>query len=88
MNDGGRAVAHFRIVSPQDGDRYAIPPGIEARYATIALRAGGLGAEHVRWSIDGAAHDGGRWPLSVGAHLLRAVSSRGESAEARIVVER
>jgi penicillin-binding protein 1C len=88
VRDDDRTVAHFRIVSPLDGDRYAIPPGIEARYATISLRAGGVGAERVRWSIDGAAHDGGRWPLSVGAHLLRAVSSRGESAEARIVVER
>ncbi|MEP6733525.1 MAG: penicillin-binding protein 1C, partial [bacterium] len=78
----------FRIVSPQDGDRYAIPPGIESRYATISLRAGGAGAEKVRWSIDGAAHGGGRWPLSAGTHVLKAVSAHGESAEARIVVER
>src|SRR5262249_48094353 len=42
----------FRIVSPQDGDRYRVPPGVDARYATIALRAvGSPGA--VRWSVDG-----------------------------------
>ena len=33
--------AGFRIVSPLEGDRYQVPPGVEARYATIALRAAG-----------------------------------------------
>jgi len=29
----------FRILSPQTGDQYQVPPGVEARYATIALHA-------------------------------------------------
>jgi penicillin-binding protein 1C len=80
--------ARFRIVSPLDGDRYAIPAGVESRYATIPLRAGGRGAERVRWSIDGRAYAGERWPLAVGTHVLRARSEAGEIAEARIVVDR
>ena len=31
----------FRILSPQDGDRYSVPVGGDPRYATIALRASG-----------------------------------------------
>jgi penicillin-binding protein 1C len=80
--------ARFRILSPLDGDRYAIPAGIESRYATIALRAGGRGAESVQWSVDGRPFGGGRWPLAPGRHVVRAVSARGEVAAARIVVER
>jgi len=41
--------APFRITSPLDGDRYAIPAGVESRYASVALRAGGAGASRVRW---------------------------------------
>ena len=78
----------FRIVSPLDGDRYAIPAGIEARYATIPLRAGGRGSERVRWSIDGHGYTAERWALVAGTHVVRAVSESGEVAEARIVVER
>ena len=79
--------ARFRIVSPLDGDRYAIPVGVEARYATIPLRAAGPGADGVRWSVDGAPFDGERWRLAPGTHRVRARSTRGETAEARIVVE-
>ena len=88
--DSLRAVraARFRIVSPADGDRYAVPPGVETRYATIPLRAAGAGAASVRWFVDGRPYEGERWPLSPGRHVVRAVSARGESAEARIVVER
>jgi hypothetical protein len=81
-------VARLRILSPQDGDRYAIPAGIESRYATISLRAGGVDASQVRWSIDGVPYEGERWPLAPGVHVFRAVSARGESVEARIAVER
>jgi hypothetical protein len=84
----GRTSTRFRILSPLDGDRYAIPAGVETRYATIPLRVGGAGADSVRWSVDGKPLDGGRWPLSLGKHVVRAVSARGQSAEARIVVER
>jgi penicillin-binding protein 1C len=74
----------FRIASPLDGDRYSIPAGIDARYATIALRAVGGGT--VRWSVDGAAYTKGRWTLVVGEHVIRAVSTRGDTAEARVSV--
>ncbi|MFN2567115.1 MAG: penicillin-binding protein 1C [Gemmatimonadaceae bacterium] len=80
--------ARFRIISPLDGDRYSIPAGVETRYATIPLRAGGAGAESVRWWIDGKPHAGERWPLAPGSHVVRAVSARGERAEVRVVVER
>jgi penicillin-binding protein 1C len=84
-----RAVAApFRMVSPLDGDRYSIPTGVEARYASIALRAGGAGAEQVRWSIDGKPYERDRWALMVGTHEIRAVSARGDTARAIVTVER
>jgi penicillin-binding protein 1C len=83
-SDSSRAA--FRITSPADGDRYAIPTGVERRYASIALRAAGPGAQRVRWSIDGHDYDEGRWPLEPGTHLFRATSARGERAEARVEV--
>ena len=83
-----RVAVRFRIVSPQDGDRYSIPPGVEARYATLPLRASGAGADRVRWLVDGVSHDGARWPLHEGTHVIRAVSTRGESVQSTIIVER
>ena len=80
--------AQLRIVSPLDGDRYAIPTGVEARYATISLRAAGRSASRVRWSVDGRLYENARWPLVAGAHVVRAMADDGEVAEARIVVER
>jgi penicillin-binding protein 1C len=80
--------AQLRIVSPLDGDRYAIPTGVEARYATISLRAAGRNASRVRWSIDGRLYERARWPLAAGTHVVRATADDGEVAEARIVVER
>jgi hypothetical protein len=82
------AVTRFRLVSPLDGDRYAIPTGVEARYATISLRAAGHGAARVRWSIDGRPYESERWPLVVGPHIVRATADDGVVAEARIVVAR
>jgi penicillin-binding protein 1C len=42
--------AQFQIVSPRGGDRYEIPPGIDPRYATIALRAAAMPVDGaVRW---------------------------------------
>ena len=80
-------VAQFRITSPLDGDRYAIPAGVEAPYSTIALRAGGAGASTVQWSIDGKPYDRDRWPLVAGTHEIRAISSRGDTARVRVVVD-
>ena len=80
--------SQFRITSPLDGDRYSIPAGVEARYASIALQAGGTGSGHVHWSIDGNPFAGGRWALVPGSHEIRAVSDQGVSARVRVVVER
>ena len=82
------AITRFRLVSPLDGDRYAVPTGVEARYATISLRAAGHGAGRVRWSIDGQPYLSERWPLVIGTHVVKATADDGEIAEARIVVER
>lgn len=78
----------FRIVAPLDGDRYRVPPGVDARYATIALRAGGAGSEAgVRWFVDGSERTSPRLPLARGAHRIRALAASGEAAEVRVVVE-
>ena len=74
----------FRIVSPQDGDRYRIPPGVPARYATLPLRA--TAASTVRWYVDGRQVSGGRWALAPGAHVVRAETARGDREEVRIEV--
>ena len=74
----------FHIVSPLDGDVYRVPPGVDARYATVALRA--VGGGEVRWTIDGRAIDQARVPLERGEHVLRAVAGRMRD-EVRIVVE-
>jgi penicillin-binding protein 1C len=75
----------FAIMSPRDGDRYAMPVGVDPRYATIALRST---APRVRWRVDGQPYTRERWPLSPGSHEIVAVTARGDSASARIVVER
>ena len=78
----------FRITSPLEGDRYAIPVGVESQYASIALRAGGVGADQVSWTIDGKRYERDRWPLAPGTHEIRAVSARGDTANVRVVVDR
>ena len=80
--------SRFRIVSPLDGDRYSIPAGVESRYASVALRAGGPGADRVRWTIDGKPHSAGRWGLTPGMHEIRAINARGDTARAQVVVDR
>jgi membrane carboxypeptidase/penicillin-binding protein PbpC len=78
----------FRIVSIADGDRFAIPPGVPARFATLPLRAAGGAADRgVRWFVDGRAVSGPRWVPVPGAHRIRAVSAAGEVTEVRIKVE-
>ncbi len=87
---GGGVVARepFRIVSIQDGDRYAVPPGVDPRYATLPLRAaGGSAASGVRWYVDGKEVRTQRWPLVKGKHRIRAVSAKGERAEVTVTVE-
>ena len=92
---GGRGVAAlaaadsgFRIVSPLDGDRYAVPPGTDPRYATVALRAVGRPDDGpVRWTVDGRPVDSTRWRLRSGTHAIRAVGASGREAEVTIRVE-
>ncbi len=79
--------SHLTIVSPLDGDRYQIPPGVDGRYATIALRAAGAGPrERLRWTIDGQPVTAPRWSLVPGRHVIR-VSGATRSDEVTIQVE-
>ena len=75
----------FRIVAPLSGDVYRVPPGVPGGYATIPLLAAGSEGP-VRWYVDGVLHEGTRWRLSRGSHVIRAESSAGVS-EIRIRVE-
>ena len=78
----------FRIVSPLDGDRYAIPAGMDPHYATLALRAvGGPADDPVRWSVDGRRVVSTRWQLRPGTHAIRALAASGRAAEVTIRVE-
>jgi penicillin-binding protein 1C len=79
--------AQFQIVSPRSGDRYEIPPGIDSRYATIALRAAaGPRDGAVRWFVDGRQIHNSRWVLVPGTHLVRALATSGASDEVSIEV--
>jgi len=75
----------FTITSPADGDQYQIPPGVEGRYATIALRAAGA-SRPVRWTVDGRPITEPRWRLVPGRHRIRA-SAGSASDEVSITVE-
>jgi penicillin-binding protein 1C len=78
----------FHIVSPREGDVYRRPPGVEMRYASVALRAaGGREGARVRWTVDGIPHRSSRWVLRTGPHRVRAVTSAGDSAEVTVRVE-
>ena len=85
MPRGPRDPEPFHILSPQSGDRYALPVGVDPRYATLALRAAG-GSGAVRWFVDGRPVAGERWPLAPGRHAIRAETARGERDEVRIDV--
>ncbi len=78
--------APLRILSPRDGDRYALPIGVDPRFATIGLRATGGDGSAVRWFVDGREWREPRWRLVPGLHTIRAVTARGESDEVRIEV--
>ena len=81
-----RTAEPLRIVSPRDGDRYRVPPGVDQPYATVALRAAGAGADAVHWTVDGATVDGARWALTPGPHHVVAVAGPVRDT-ARITVE-
>ena len=76
----------LHILSPRAGDRYRVPPGVEPRYATVALRAaGGDPSEPVRWFVDGARLAEPRWALTTGSHVIRAQRA-GEREEVSVEV--
>ncbi|HET8835519.1 MAG TPA: penicillin-binding protein 1C [Gemmatimonadales bacterium] len=78
----------FRILSPLAGDVYRVPAGVEARYATVALRAtGGATGRGLRWYVDGRPHPAARWALAPGRHRIGAVDAAGDSAEVSVTVE-
>ncbi|HKT60110.1 MAG TPA: penicillin-binding protein 1C [Gemmatimonadales bacterium] len=78
----------FRILSPQAGDVYRVPAGVEARYATVALRAsGGASGRGLRWFVDGRPHAANRWELARGRHRIGAVDAVGDSVEVSVTVE-
>jgi hypothetical protein len=74
----GGATTALRIVSPREGDRYRVPPGVPARYATLPLRA--TASAPVRWYVDGAALRGSRWILAPGSHRVEARTARERDA--------
>ncbi len=77
----------FAITSPENGDRYRIPPGVDARYATIALRASGVPAhQQLRWYIDNRPVAGSRWAIEPGRHRVRAEAG-GLRAEVEVQIE-
>jgi penicillin-binding protein 1C len=86
--DASADAAEFRILSPQDGDVYRIPPGVERRFATVSLRAaGGAATSRLRWFVDDHPYSGRRWPLVPGTHRIRAMSPTGQAVQATVRVE-
>ena len=82
------ATSHrFRISSPRDGDVYQVPPGVEPRYATLALRAAGDGANgQLRWMINGRSYSEPRWGLEPGRFTFVARTPKGAVDSVRIQV--
>lgn len=84
-NDSGSR--GFHITSPASGDRYSVPPGVDATYATIALRSAGADdPASIRWSVNGMPVPGTRWKLSPGRFTFTARSTRGEVDSVHIEV--
>ena len=73
----------FRIVSPLEGDRLSVPPGVDPRYASVSLQ----GTTKATWSVDGKRVRGERWVLVPGRHLIAASTSAGERDSVRVTVE-
>ena len=65
---------------------YRVPAGVDARFATVALRAAGGAGHGVRWYVDGRLQRAGRWTLAPGRHRVRAVDGTGRSVEVGIEV--
>jgi penicillin-binding protein 1C len=84
---GGMAATRLTITSPENGDRYQIPPGVEGRYATIALRAAGApSGKPLLWFVDGHPVANARWAIQPGRHRVRAEAGTA-SDEVEVQVE-
>jgi len=82
-----RTPTALTIESPRNGDRYALPTGVEASAATISLRAVGVeSSARLHWSIDGKPYTGPRWKLVAGEHTIVVRTANGQTAEAHVVV--
>ncbi len=85
---GSARVLGFRIVSPLDGDRYLVPPNVDAQYASVALVAsGGAGPDGVNWYLNGKPLHERRFRLAPGTHVISARSAHGERDEVRVTVQ-
>lgn len=84
---GDSTSGRFRITSPLAGDRYSVPPGVDPRYATIALRAAGVKeGGRVRWTVNGKRITGARWVLQPGRFMVKAAATTGEVDSIQIEV--
>ena len=78
----------FRIVSPENGERLGVPPGVPRAYASIALQgAGGEGTGKARWYVDGRRIPGERWVIVPGRHVILAVGPGGERDSVEVTVD-
>ena len=69
--------AGLRILSPEHGDVFRFVPGVEPRFATIGLRAGGVPAGITpRWYVDGRPLQRPRLGLVPGKHVVRLEAGR------------
>ena len=76
---GDSSAGRFHITSPGAGDRYSVPPGVDRRYATIALRsAGSSEPAGIHWTVNGKEVRGGRWTLEPGRFTVTARARNGE----------
>lgn len=74
-----------RILSPREGDAYAKPAGVDARYATIPLVASN--GARVRWYVNGQPVAGARLEARRGAHVIYARWPDGQQDSVRVIVQ-
>jgi hypothetical protein len=73
-----------RIVAPLDGDRFELPPGVDARFATIPLAA--APAAGVTWRVDGQPFARARWTPRPGRHVISAAWPDGQADSVVVVI--
>jgi penicillin-binding protein 1C len=83
---GATEQAGLRILSPENGDVFRFVPGVEARFATVGLRAGGVPRGVApRWYVDGRRLPRPRLMLVPGRHVVR-LEAGGEIREVSVEV--